>query len=66
MEKMTYEQALSKLEETVKQLEKGDKSLDESMKLFKEGNELGAYCLKCIEDARLKIEQLSEIEEKQD
>lgn len=66
MEKLTYEQALLKLEETVKELEKGDKTLDESMKLFEQGNEMGAYCLKCIEEARLKIEQISEIKEKQE
>ena len=63
MNEMTFEQALKKLEETVAKLEKSDLSLDESLKLYAQGNELSAFCLKCLEEAQLKITDISEINE---
>ena len=38
MKKMTYEQAIKRLEEIVEQLDSGKLSLDESLKLFEESN----------------------------
>lgn len=63
MEDMTFEQALKQLEETVAKLEKSDLSLDESMKLYSLGNELSAFCIKRLEEAKLKITDASGIKD---
>ncbi|MCR4924953.1 MAG: exodeoxyribonuclease VII small subunit [Clostridiales bacterium] len=61
MKKMTYEQAIKRLEEIVSTLEKGEASLDDSLKLFKEGTELSAFCSDFLDKADLKISELSDI-----
>ena len=43
MTKLSYEQAVARLEEIVSLLENGNSPLQESMKLFQEGTERGAY-----------------------
>ena len=58
--KLTFEQAMSRLEEIVARLGEGTATLDETLKLFQEGTELAAFCDKKLTDAKLKIEQLSE------
>ena len=40
--KQTFEQAMARLEEIVRLLEKGDAPLEESMSLFEEGAKLAA------------------------
>ena len=52
MKKMKYEDAVSRLEEIVEALESGDKSLDESMKLFEEGTKLCSYCNELLKNAK--------------
>ncbi|MEI6132487.1 MAG: exodeoxyribonuclease VII small subunit [Bacillota bacterium] len=42
--KMTYEEAIKRLETIVEKLDTGEASLDESMDLFKEGVELTKLC----------------------
>lgn len=66
--KKTYEEAVSRLEEIVSLLESGNLTLDESIKLFDEGNKLSGFCYKTLNDARLKVTELSktEIAEKED
>ncbi|MDD6620592.1 MAG: exodeoxyribonuclease VII small subunit [Eubacteriales bacterium] len=60
MEKeMTYEKAMSRLEEIVSLLEKSEISLDESMKLFEEGTKLTALCSKKLSEAEQKITLLT-------
>lgn len=60
MEKeMTYEMAMSRLEEIVSLLEKSQISLDESMKLFEEGTKLTALCSKKLSEAEQKITLLT-------
>ncbi len=56
---MTYETAMSRLEEIVSLLENSKISLDESMKLFEEGTKLTAFCSKKLNDAEQKITLLS-------
>ena len=58
-EKLSFEQAAEKLEALVKQLESGDLALEESMKLYEEGVRLTALCKKKLNEATLKIEELS-------
>ena len=40
----TFEAAVTRLDEIVKQLEEGGESLDSSMKLFEEGSALATLC----------------------
>ncbi len=56
--KMTFEQALTRLEEIVGQLESGEISLEDSIKSFEEGKELVKLCLSKLEQAEKKIQQL--------
>ena len=52
------EQAMARLEAIVGQLENGDLSLDESLKIFEEGIRLSKNCLKVLEEAERKVEVL--------
>ena len=58
---LTYEQAITRLEEIVSALEKGKKSLDESVKLFEEGARLADYCNKALQEAEMKITSLEQL-----
>ena len=54
----SFEESLTKLEEIVAQLERGDLSLEDSVKLFEEGTRLSADCRKQLEEAEGKVELL--------
>ena len=64
MEKMTYEKAVSRLEEIVDKLENGNLSLEEMMKFYEEGTALAVRCSKSLDEAQLKITELSAGERK--
>lgn len=53
---------ISRLEEIVAILEKGDCELEESMTLFDEGTALAKICNEKLSEAQLKIRQLADIE----
>lgn len=55
MEEINFEDAMKKLEEITAELEKGDLSLDESVKKFEEGIKLSKECNKILEDSEKKI-----------
>ena len=55
----TFEKSLESLEELVRELEAGDKGLDESLQLFEKGVGLSKELSKRLEDAKTKIEALS-------
>ncbi len=55
MEEINFEDAMKKLEEITAQLEKGDLSLDESVKKFEEGINLSKECNKILEDSERRI-----------
>ncbi len=55
MKEMTYEKAMSRLEEIVSALEDGTLDLDKSLELFEEATKLSTYCNKCLNTAELKI-----------
>ncbi len=59
MNEMTYEQAISRLEEIVKILEKNDATLEESLKLFEEGTRLTAFCSEMLKNAKTKITEIN-------
>lgn len=53
--KMKYETALAKLQDIVDKLENGNLSLDESLKLYKEGTKLSAFCYDYLKNAEQEI-----------
>jgi exodeoxyribonuclease VII small subunit len=57
---LKFEEALSRLEEAVKALEKGELPLEESLKVFEEGIRLSKSCLKMLEEAEKKVEVLTQ------
>ncbi len=56
----SFETALSRLETIVGSLEKGDLSLEESLKLYEEGISRARFCQERLEEAETKIEVLSQ------
>ncbi len=59
IEKLSYEAAFSELESIVASLESGDRSLDESMKIFQRGQALLKHCATLLDEAELKIKEVS-------
>lgn len=55
---MTFEQALSALEEIVQQLERGDVPLDQSIDLYERGEQLRAACQERLDTAQARIEKI--------
>lgn len=53
-----FEQSLKQLENIVAQMERGDISLEESIKLFEEGTKLADQCKQQLAEAEGKIEIL--------
>lgn len=60
--KQNFEESMVKLENIVKQLEKNEVSLEESLKLFEEGIRLSQVCQKLLEDADRRVSVLLENE----
>jgi len=58
MAKEKFEDALNKLEKIVSQLEEGDISLEESLKLFEEGIRLSRLCNQKLDEAEKRVEIL--------
>lgn len=57
--KKTYEEALSRLEEIVALLEKGNMPLEESLKLFEEGTGLSSFCYTTLNNAQQRVIELT-------
>ena len=55
-----FETAIAELEATVKKLEDGDLSLEQSLALYERGVTLSKFCHARLEDADRRIEILSE------
>ena len=55
---MKFEEALTKLSEINEKLSAEDVSLEDSVKLFKEGVELTKFCQKKLDEAKQEIEQI--------
>ncbi len=63
IEKMSFEESITKLEEIVKELENENISLEESMEKFEMGIKLSSNCLKRLNEAEGKIEELTRSED---
>jgi exodeoxyribonuclease VII small subunit len=59
VEKLTYEQAMTELESIVAALETEKRSLDEVMALYERGQALARRCTELLEQAELKVQQVS-------
>lgn len=57
--KMSFEDAIGRLELIVADLEKSDIKLDDMLKLYEEGSELIKLCLSKLDDVEKKIRILS-------
>jgi len=78
MSEKKFEEAMKRLENIVESLERGDLSLEESLKSFDEGMRLLQFCSKKLEEAEQKVsvlikesggkftQQPFEVEEKED
>jgi exodeoxyribonuclease VII small subunit len=55
----TFENSLSALEELVRELEAGDRALEESLALFEKGVALSKDLNRRLEEAKTKVEALS-------
>ncbi len=61
--KLTFEQAMEKLEETVAKLENAKGGLSDTVSLYEEGVKLAAMCNEMIDEAQQKITYLSKTAE---
>jgi len=53
--KQTFADAMGKLEEIVRLLEKGDTPLEDAITLYKEGMELSHFCHEKLQDAESQL-----------
>ena len=58
-ESQTFEQSLTRLEQIVRQMERGDVPLEQALALFEEGTGLVSSCTKLLDEAELKVVQLT-------
>ena len=54
----TFEESMTRLEQIVRTMERGDVSLEESLKLFQEGSELVRCCGKLLDDAQMQVNKI--------
>lgn len=59
VDKLTFEQAYQKLEETVQKLEAGDLPLAEALALYQRGMALAQHCGLQLDEAELSIQTLT-------
>lgn len=57
-ENATFESNMQRLEQIVRAMERGDVSLEESLKMFQEGTELVRSCGKLLDDAQLQVKKV--------
>ena len=59
VDELTYEQALTELEDITRQMEETPPSLEETLALYERGQALAKRCTELLEQAELRIRQLS-------
>jgi exodeoxyribonuclease VII small subunit len=60
LSQLSFEAAMAELEQIVARLEAGELSLDESLALFERGQSLAAHCSGQLEEAAMRVEQLTD------
>ncbi len=61
MNKISFEDAIKRIEEIVNILENGKTTLDESLQLFEEATELCSFCNTRLDEAKKKISSITVI-----
>ena len=61
--KPTFEENMKRLEQIVRAMERGDVPLEEALSLFEEGTGLVSSCSKLLDEAELKVLQLTKGED---
>lgn len=61
---MDFEKKLGRLEEIVQKMERGELSLEESLKFFEEGVKLSRECQTQLSKAEAQVKKLVSIDEK--
>jgi exodeoxyribonuclease VII small subunit len=56
---LNFEDALRRLEEIVRTLEKGEAPLDQSIELYQEGDRLKRHCEARLKEAQARIDQIA-------
>lgn len=59
VESLSYEEAFEELQRVVSELESGELPLEQALALFERGQALGAHCNDLLEQAELKLRQLT-------
>lgn len=59
VEQLSYEAALSELEALVLDLESDEHALEDALAMFERGQALAHHCAQLLENAELKIQELS-------
>lgn len=59
-ERLSFENALSRLETIVERLDDDELSLEESIELYEEGIKLSKQCTQTLDEAELRIEKVNE------
>ncbi len=57
---LSFEEALVELEQTVAQMESGNLTLEASLLLFERGQLLATHCGRLLDEAQLRVEQLTD------
>ena len=63
--KIDFEKSLDELEKIVEKLERGECTLDESIKLFEQGVKYTSECRTALKNAKEKITTLTELEKEE-
>jgi len=63
IENMSFEEALSELEQIIKKIDTGQENLDSAIGSFERGVSLKNFCEKKLKDARMKIEKITKFDE---
>lgn len=59
----SFEQSMQRLEQIVRVMERGEVSLEDSLKLFAEGTDLVRSCGKLLDEAELQVKVISASED---
>ena len=58
MSELKFEKAMTRLENIVDELERGDLDIDKSLEIFEEGIKMSRLCTKKLNEAEAKIQKL--------
>lgn len=58
IDKLSFEEALERLEIIIKRMETEELPLDESLAIFQEGIQLNLHCRKLLNEAEFRVEKL--------